>query len=94
MEVGTNPAPYPYLAAGASARPIGTLSQKIQCHENPSTTAPPTTGPSATPNPETPDQMPNLASELSKRGYAAEDVSKLLGGNWMRLFGQVWRSED
>ncbi len=43
---------------------------------------------------ETPDKMPNLGSELSKRGYTAEDVSKLLGGNWMRLFGQVWRTED
>ena len=41
--------------------PIGTFSQKIHCHEKPSTTAPPTTGPSATPRPETPDQMPSAS---------------------------------
>ena len=46
-------------ASGSSARPIGTLSQKIQCHEMPSTTAPPTSGPIATPRPVTPAQTPS-----------------------------------
>ena len=40
---------------------MGTLIQKIQCHEMPSTTAPPTIGPSATPVPLIPDQMPSAA---------------------------------
>ena len=49
------------IAVGASAMPMGTFSQKIHCQEKPSTTAPPTTGPSATPRPETPDQMPSAS---------------------------------
>ena len=40
---------------------------------------------------ETPDKMPGLAQELVKRGYSKDDVSKVLGGNWLRLFQQVWR---
>ena len=39
---------------------------------------------------ETPEEMPNIAIELMRRGYGAEDVKKILGGNWLRLFGQVW----
>ena len=35
-------------ASGSTASPIGTFSQKIHCHEMPSTTAPPTSGPMAT----------------------------------------------
>ena len=37
---------------------MGTLSQKIASQLQPSTTAPPISGPSATPRPETPPQMP------------------------------------
>jgi membrane dipeptidase len=40
---------------------------------------------------ETPDTMVNVAVELGKRGYKAEDIEKVLGGNWMRLFKQVFR---
>jgi membrane dipeptidase len=43
---------------------------------------------------ETPDEMPNIAAELLKRGYSAEDVTKVLGGNWLRLFRQVWGDES
>ena len=39
---------------------------------------------------ETPDKLPALADALAERGYEAEDVKKVLGGNWMRLFGEVW----
>ena len=39
---------------------------------------------------ETPDKLPNLAAELFKRGYSAIDINKILGGNWLRLFQQVW----
>ena len=39
---------------------------------------------------ETPDSLSNVASELLNRGYSAQDVSKVLGSNWLRLFRQVW----
>jgi membrane dipeptidase len=38
----------------------------------------------------TPDDMPGLAPALLQRGYSEGDVAKLLGGNWMRLFREVW----
>ena len=39
---------------------------------------------------ETPDEMPNLSAALLRRGYGADDVAKVLGGNWLRLFREVW----
>ena len=39
---------------------------------------------------QTPDDLPRLASALFSRGYTAEDVTKILGGNWLRLFREVW----
>ena len=39
---------------------------------------------------ETPDKLPNLAVALERRGYKADDISKILGLNWLRLFGAVW----
>ncbi|MCH8310905.1 MAG: dipeptidase [Chloroflexi bacterium] len=39
---------------------------------------------------ETPDGFASIASELSKRGYAESDIGKIIGGNWMRLFREVW----
>lgn len=39
---------------------------------------------------ETPDKLPNLAVALDKRGYSNEDIKKVLGGNWLRLFREVW----
>jgi membrane dipeptidase len=39
---------------------------------------------------ETPDKLSNVAQELMDRGYSGEDVTKVLGGNWLRLFEQVW----
>ncbi len=41
---------------------------------------------------ETPQQLPNLAGALLERGYGGDDVTKILGGNWLRLFRQVWRT--
>jgi membrane dipeptidase len=43
-------------------------------------------------NLELPDQMPNLADELLGRGYGDEDVSKILGGNFFRLFSTAWKN--
>ena len=37
-----------------------------------------------------PSEFPNLAETLAKRGYRAEEITKLLGGNWMKLFERVW----
>ncbi|MBI3979348.1 MAG: membrane dipeptidase [Chloroflexi bacterium] len=31
-----------------------------------------------------------MTEGLLARGYAEDDVQKVLGGNWVRLFGQVW----
>lgn len=39
---------------------------------------------------ETPDGFANIAEELSDRGYAESDIVKVIGGNWMRLFREVW----
>jgi membrane dipeptidase len=39
---------------------------------------------------ETPEKLPAVAEELSGRGYSPEDISKVLGGNFMRVFGEVW----
>jgi len=35
-------------------------------------------------------EMPNVTTELLRRGYAEADVRAVLGGNWLRLFGRVW----
>ena len=39
---------------------------------------------------DSPAEFPNLAESIANRGYSAEDITKLLGGNWMNLFAQVW----
>ena len=39
---------------------------------------------------ETPDEIPNVAVALMDRGYREDDVAKVLGGNWLRLFREVW----
>jgi membrane dipeptidase len=37
-------------------------------------------------------ELPVLATELMRRGYSDLDIAKVLGGNWMRVFGQAWNS--
>jgi membrane dipeptidase len=34
--------------------------------------------------------MLNVTRGLVARGYSDQDVSKILGGNWMRVFSEVW----
>ncbi|RKX31938.1 MAG: hypothetical protein DRP46_02195 [Candidatus Zixiibacteriota bacterium] len=34
-------------------------------------------------------QMPNITREMVRRGYAEEDIKKILGGNFMRVFREV-----
>ena len=36
-----------------------------------------------------PDEMPDLAGALVDRGYSDEDIAKVLGGNFLRLFKEV-----
>jgi membrane dipeptidase len=33
----------------------------------------------------------NFITKLKKRGYSDHDVRKILGGNYMRVFSQVWK---
>jgi membrane dipeptidase len=35
-------------------------------------------------------EWPNVTRGLVARGYKDEDIAKILGGNWLRLFKEVW----
>jgi len=37
-------------------------------------------------------EWPNVVRGLVARGYGDEDIAKLVGGNWLRVFRQVWAS--
>jgi len=39
---------------------------------------------------ETPRTLPNLTAGLNARGYADDDVRKIIGANWLRVFREVW----
>ena len=39
---------------------------------------------------ETPEGLPNLTRRLLERGYGVADTRKIMGGNWMRVFREVW----
>ncbi len=39
---------------------------------------------------ETPERLPALWDALRHRGYTDADVALVMGGNWLRLFEQVW----
>ena len=39
---------------------------------------------------ETPETLGNLTARLVERGYGAQDVRKILGLNWLRVFREVW----
>jgi membrane dipeptidase len=40
---------------------------------------------------ETPDKFAHISVELLERGYSEENTGKILGGNWLRLFREVWK---
>jgi len=40
---------------------------------------------------ETMAELPNLTLGLVERGYSDDDILKILGGNYVRVFSQVWR---
>ena len=35
-------------------------------------------------------ECPNVTRELLERGYSAEEVKMIMGGNWLRLYQEVW----
>ena len=37
-----------------------------------------------------PRRMETIWEGLLDRGYGADDAEKIMGGNWYRLFGEVW----
>lgn len=39
---------------------------------------------------ETPDKAANLTEGLLRSGFNTEEVRKIIGGNWMRVFRAVW----
>lgn len=38
-----------------------------------------------------PRRMERIADALAARGYSSARIEKIIGQNWLRLFGQVWR---
>jgi membrane dipeptidase len=34
-------------------------------------------------------KVPNITRGLAARGYSDEDIIKILGGNWLRVFEEV-----
>ncbi len=41
----------------------------------------------------TPRDLPNLTTRLLERGFTADDVTKVLGANWMRVYRAVWDAQ-
>ncbi|MGE3798387.1 MAG: dipeptidase [Thermomicrobiales bacterium] len=39
---------------------------------------------------DTPQGFPNLTRRLLERGFTEEDTKKVMGGNWLRVFRDVW----
>jgi membrane dipeptidase len=35
------------------------------------------------------DKVPNITEELLNRGYKVEEIEKILGENWLRVFKKV-----
>jgi membrane dipeptidase len=42
-------------------------------------------------NLEGPNRMYELTAALVRRGYSDDNVKLVLGGNWQRVLGQIWR---
>ena len=66
------------LARTTVTIPIGTLSQKIQCHDRPCAIAPPTTGPMAIASPEMPPHAPRASGRRAGE-TAAERIVRVSG---------------
>ncbi|MDQ7746632.1 dipeptidase [Hydrogenophaga pseudoflava] len=35
-------------------------------------------------------EMPNLTAAMERAGWPAAKITKVIGGNWLRVFGEVW----
>jgi membrane dipeptidase len=35
-------------------------------------------------------KLPKLTAELARRGFSAQDIGKVMGGNFLRVFAEVW----
>src|ERR1700728_804866 len=68
----------PSRAPATAATPTGTFTQNTQCQDSPWVTAPPISGPTATPRPEIPPQMPMMAPRRSA-GKAEVRIVRLSG---------------
>jgi membrane dipeptidase len=42
----------------------------------------------------TPRELANLTKRLLERGYGEADVRKILGLNWLRVFGEIWGGQE
>jgi membrane dipeptidase len=40
----------------------------------------------------TPRRLEQIGDQLLSRGHSTARVEKIIGGNWLRLFGEVWGS--
>ncbi|WP_026576172.1 dipeptidase [Bacillus sp. UNC438CL73TsuS30] len=40
---------------------------------------------------EEPTRLPNLTKALLKRGYSEEEILRILGGNFLRVYKEVWK---
>lgn len=38
------------------------------------------------------DDLGNVRAEMERRGYTAEEIAKVFGGNWMRVYREAWNS--
>jgi membrane dipeptidase len=39
---------------------------------------------------ETPQTLPNIGPALARRGFSEDEMKKILGGNWLRVLGEIW----
>ena len=37
-------------------------------------------------------QLPNLIAGFRRRGWSQADIDKVMGGNWLRVYREVWGS--
>jgi len=38
-----------------------------------------------------PEQVIDIVEELTRLGYGDGDIRKIVGGNWLRVMGEVWK---
>jgi microsomal dipeptidase-like Zn-dependent dipeptidase len=35
--------------------------------------------------------VPNIIPELDRRGFSPAEIAQMMGGNWMRIFGETFK---